>query len=130
MFIKFRLLKIRLNLDVYFRPVRLVSAKSYFNRYHGSQIGTGPGITNVESKTDMENGNEFRPKTSMTNWDGKSMKSNPNEDILAPARRFNNIGKVVYVGFYVIFNIIFWSTAISEYVRPAEEYINNDKLTF
>ena len=113
----------------FYRPIRLISAKSYFNRYNGSTVGTGPGITNVESKADMENPDYNRSKTAMSHWDGRSMKSNP-EDVLAAARRWNHIGKIVYVVLYILFNIVFWITAISEYVRPAEQYINNDKLTF
>lgn len=123
--------------------MRLLSAKSYFNtRYNTSTVATGPGITNVESKMDTEHGmNEYnraktsmsmRAKTSMTDYNhaGSRVSSNNPDDILAAARRWNHVGKIVYVVLYVIFNIVFWATAISEYVRPAEEYINNDKLTF
>ena len=49
-------------------------------------------------------------------------------DNLAYARRVNNLGKVIYVTIYIIFNIAFWITAITEYMRPAEEYINDDKV--
>ena len=46
------------------------------------------------------------------------------EDKYEAARRWNHLGKVVYVVLYLIFNIAFWAVAIQEYVRPAEEYIN------
>lgn len=118
--------------------MRLLSAKSYFNtRYNNSVVATGPGITNVESKIQHEE-NEYnraktsmsiRAKTEMTNYDPSNAWSNPEGDILAAARRWNHIGKIVYVVLYILFNIVFWATAISEYVRPAEQYINNDKLT-
>lgn len=120
--------------------MRLLSAKSYFNtRYNTSTVATGGpgGITNVESKIDNENeynraktSMSIRAKTEMTNYDqiGSRISSNP-DDILAAARRWNHIGKIVYVVLYILFNIVFWATAISEYVRPAEQYINNDKLT-
>ena len=123
--------------NIFDRPVtmRLLSAKSIFaGRYNGSTVGTGPGITSVESKTDTGHDDvEYsRAKTSMTQYNtgvAGSVKSNP-EDELAPARHMNCIGKIVYVVLYIFFNIVFWVTAITEYVRPAEEYINNDKLTF
>ena len=120
--------------NIFDRPVsmRLLSAKSIFaGRYNGSTVGTGPGITSVESKTEHDDVEYSRAKTSMTQYAGvaASVKSNP-EDELAPARHMNCIGKIVYVVLYIFFNIVFWVTAITEYVRPAEEYINNDKLTF
>ena len=120
--------------NIFDRPVsmRLLSAKSIFaGRYNGSTVGTGPGITSVESKTEHDDVEYSRAKTSMTQYTGVagSVKSNP-EDELAPARHMNCIGKIVYVVLYIFFNIVFWVTAITEYVRPAEEYINNDKLTF
>ena len=51
------------------------------------------------------------------------------DDLLASARRWNNLGKIVYVVIYVVFNIVFWITAITEYLRPAEEYISRDTVT-
>ena len=48
------------------------------------------------------------------------------EDTLASARRWNFLGKVIYVVLYLLFNIVFWSIATNEYLRPAEEYINDD----
>ena len=50
-------------------------------------------------------------------------------DALEAARRWNYLGRIVYVVLYVFFNIVFWITAISEYVRPAEEYISKDSVT-
>ena len=72
---------------------------------------------------DLENPDYNRSKTALSHWDGQSMKSNP-EDVLAAVRRWNHIGKIVYVVLYILFNIVFWATALSEYVRPAEQYIN------
>ena len=113
---------------VFDRPmtIRPLTAKSIWaGRYIGSTVGTRPVITSVESKRDTEQDVEYRrTKTAMTG----SLKSEE-EDELAPARHMNCIGKIVYVVLYIFFNIVFWVTAISEYVRPAEEYINNDKLT-
>ena len=45
------------------------------------------------------------------------------------ARLMNNLAKVAFIGFLIIFNIIFWIVAINEYVRPAEDYItDSDKV--
>ena len=41
------------------------------------------------------------------------------------ARLMNNFAKVAFIGFLVIFNIIFWIVAINEYVKPAENYITD-----
>ena len=100
------------------------STKSIFtSRYNRSTVGTGPGITSVGTKTDTEHDVEYiRAKTALTRV--------TEDDELETAKRINNIGKIVYAVLYLIFNIVFWVTAISEYVRPAEEYINNNKLTF
>ena len=51
------------------------------------------------------------------------------DDLLASARKWNHLGKIVYVVIYVVFNIVFWITAITEYLRPAEEYISRDTVT-
>ena len=51
------------------------------------------------------------------------------DDLLASARRWNHLGKIVYVILYVLFNIVFWITAITEYLRPAEEYLYKDRVT-
>ena len=41
------------------------------------------------------------------------------------AKLMNNLAKVAFLGFLVIFNIIFWIVAINEYVKPAEDYITD-----
>ena len=104
------------------------STKSIFtSRYNRSTVGTGPGITSVGTKTDTEHDVEYiRAKTALNT----RVTSDTDEDELVAAKRMNNIGKIVYAVLYLIFNIVFWVIAISEYVRPAEEYINNNKLTF
>ena len=50
------------------------------------------------------------------------------EDNLAAARRWNHLGKVIYVVCYLLFNLVFWITAITEYMRPAEEYISKEEV--
>ncbi len=42
------------------------------------------------------------------------------------AHRFNAFAKVVYLAVVVIFNVAFWSIAIREYYRPAEEYLEEE----
>ena len=55
--------------------------------------------------------------------------SDEKEDKLAAARRWNYLGKIVYLVLYLMFNLVFWIIALTEYVRPAEEYINgNNKV--
>ena len=80
-------------------------------------------MTSIEThpKPDTEvggGGTKLRPKKNSTS---KSM-----DDTLAMARRWNHLGKVIYVVLYLIFNLVFWTSAIAEYMRPADEYINSD----
>ena len=39
----------------------------------------------------------------------------------------NNLGKFVYLLILVVFNIVFWTVALQEYLRDAEQYINIDQ---
>lgn len=113
------------------KPIRLFSAKSIFRGYRNKtgstssteQITTvdvrGPGIDTEGAAYNP------RPKTAMSDY-GKLKHHNEEQgDLLAAARRVNDIGKVIYVVLYVMFNIVFWAVAITEYIRPAEEYIND-----
>ena len=38
----------------------------------------------------------------------------------------NTVAKVVFLIFLIVFNIIFWSIAIIEHLRPAEYYITEE----
>ncbi len=42
---------------------------------------------------------------------------------MVTAHRLNTFGKVAYLGLVFVFNLVFWTIAIVEYVRPAEEYL-------
>ena len=60
---------------------------------------------------------------------GKRLPSYDNQDAkedddmrLMHARRLNRFGKISFAALGILFNIIFWSVALAEYVRPAEEY--------
>ena len=44
-------------------------------------------------------------------------------NLLKHARRMNLIAKIGFAGFMIIFNIVFWSIAITEYLIPADKYI-------
>lgn len=110
------------------KPIRLFSAKSVFRggyRNKTASTSSTEAITTVDVRgpgPDTEGATyNPRPKTAMSNY-GK-LKENGG-DVLAAARRVNDIGKVIYVVLYIMFNIVFWSVAITEYIRPAEEYIN------
>ena len=46
-----------------------------------------------------------------------------NANLLKHARRLNLIAKIGFAVFMIIFNLVFWSIAITEYLRPADEYI-------
>ena len=39
------------------------------------------------------------------------------------AKKLNAIGKVAFIVICFVFNFVFWSIAMIEYTRPAEEYI-------
>ena len=54
--------------------------------------------------------------------------SDEKEDKLAAARHWNYLGKIVYLVLYLMFNLVFWIIALTEYVRPAEEYINGNLI--
>ena len=45
------------------------------------------------------------------------------KDLMLQARRFNDLGKVVYLVVVIVVNIIFWWIAIAEFLRPPEEYL-------
>ena len=42
------------------------------------------------------------------------------------ARVMNTIAKVVFVILLVIFNVVFWTIAYLEHIRPVEFYLNTD----
>ena len=50
-------------------------------------------------------------------------KKNIEKDYIEKAKLFNQLGKIIFVFLCVIFNVVFWSIATIEYMRPAEEYI-------
>ena len=105
-------------------PIRILhSAKSVFYKKNSSSTSDTNGITSVEAQGENPAAFVRRPKTAMTDY-GR-MDSN---DKLSEARKWNHLGKVIYVVLYAVFNLVFWIVAITEYMRPAEEYINNDKL--
>ena len=41
------------------------------------------------------------------------------------ARKLNNFAKVVFAILILLFNLVFWTIAIREYNKPADEYIKN-----
>ena len=47
------------------------------------------------------------------------------------AKKINNFGKILFVAITVLFNFIFWTIAIYEFSKPAEDYltIEEDKET-
>ena len=59
-------------------------------------------------------------------WFSKNQDTNTNEDYneLEKARQLNNVGKIIFFLTVITFNLGFWYTAIKEYVRPAEDYLN------
>ena len=69
------------------------------------------------SLQNMISGNKiFYPK----NESSKKM----NEDkSLKSAKRLNSAGKIVFAILMIAFNAVFWTVALREYVRPAEDYL-------
>ncbi len=51
------------------------------------------------------------------------------KDAQLRASRFNDFAKVVYLVVVVGFNIVFWIVAMQEYMRPAEEYLDDGSFT-
>ena len=41
------------------------------------------------------------------------------------ARKLNNFAKIVFAILILLFNLVFWTIAIREYNKPADEYIKN-----
>jgi len=111
------------------RPmIRLPSAKSIFNRNKENMVTveTRPPTGTINRQDSRIN----KMLNSSTSSEAGLFANNPEAaDALEAARRWNYLGKIVYVVLYVFFNIVFWITAISEYVRPAEEYISKDSVT-
>ena len=48
-------------------------------------------------------------------------------DPLAYAKKINNMGKVGLLLVIIIFNAIFWTMALNEYLLPADYYIHKDR---
>ncbi len=49
-------------------------------------------------------------------------------DAQKKATKFNDFAKVVYLVVVISFNVAFWSVAMREYMRPAEEFLNENVL--
>lgn len=102
-------------------------------RANGNSVGTG--FISTKSSNQVSN-SATRPQTAMAGGaviisrrpkspmehDDEKEELLYNEE-MAGAKRLNDLGKVVYVAIIIAFNIFFWVVAITEYVRPAEEYI-------
>ena len=50
------------------------------------------------------------------------------KEIMKQAKRFNTIAKIAFPIFGILANIAFWYVAITEYLRPANEYIKSYSL--
>ena len=112
-----------------FRPIELLSSKSILNRFvggEGNKNKTDSGIVKVETRPTTA----FRKvSNSISSEEALVPISDEKEDKLAAARHWNYLGKIVYLVLYLMFNLVFWIIALTEYVRPAEEYINgNNKV--
>ena len=42
------------------------------------------------------------------------------------AKTFNKFGRILIFIFMVLFNIVFWSVTVREYLRPTEYYLQNE----
>ena len=49
--------------------------------------------------------------------------SNKEESPIERAKKINNFGKIIFVFITVLFNFIFWTIAIYEFSKPAEDYL-------
>lgn len=106
------------------RPLSILSEKSFFSRW-------GPNRKNSVGNSRTLLVQESRPQTASNGGRPQEDREKQLEEAaLTSATRWNFIGKVFYAVLYLIFNIIFWITAITEYVRPAEEYIHSDDVFY
>ena len=48
-----------------------------------------------------------------------------NSKAMKRARKLNNFAKIVFAILILLFNLVFWTIAIREYNKPADEYIKN-----
>ena len=46
-----------------------------------------------------------------------------NEKAMKSAKRLNATGRTIFAILMIAFNAVFWTVAIKEYIRPAEDYI-------
>ena len=74
-----------------------------------------------------------RPKTVFVAGKGNRImttalgaKSSNDGDPLAHAKWVNNAGKLAMLALVLIFNAIFWTLALNEYLLPPETYISNN----
>ena len=48
-----------------------------------------------------------------------------NSKAMQRARKLNNFARILFAILILLFNLFFWTVAIREYIKPAEEYITN-----
>ena len=48
-----------------------------------------------------------------------------NSKAMKRARKLNNFAKIVFAILILLFNLVFWTIAVREYNKPADEYIKN-----
>ena len=77
----------------------------------------------IEVETVLANSTLFHKRNSlMYPKTGEDDKANV---YLIRAKRFNTIAKIGFPIFGILSNIAFWYVAITEYLRPADEYIKS-----
>ncbi len=62
--------------------------------------------------------------SAVSNGDQRKIAFDEEEDYLAHARYINHVGKVGFVIAIVIFNLVFWAVALSEFFTAAEHYLD------
>ena len=78
----------------------------------------------VISKMKKKNFLPYQIKVQPINPNEKGDNSFMEKDLMEHVRWINTLGKVVFFGFMIIFNAIFWVVAFMEHLRPVEEYIS------
>ena len=75
----------------------------------------------IISPADKEDGKIGLPKESFQPHEKRGEISK--ESIMSLAKLVNTIGQVVILMVMIIFNIIFWCVALTEYTKPIEYYL-------
>ena len=79
-------------------------------------------ISKAKGGSSKENQIKVLPINSTDN--GNSYSEKMKEEVMRKPMLMNKIANIAFVVFMIMFNIVFWSIAIAEYLASAENYVN------